>query len=116
MNQNGFTLVEVLMVIVLLAIIFALLAPNLGIFEQRIGRQELEKQREMVISAANMYVNDNNAKTTNDGQPFFHNGVARRVERSALGVGNVDNSIRFVCIPATIRGSICVNIDEGCSC
>ena len=99
MKRNGFTLLEMLMVIIVLAIIFTLLAPNLMRFTGGINESEIAAQEEMVIRAANMYANDRRGR--------YYSGIARPVNVSRLQELNyvsdtIDiNPSRVVCIPAT---------------
>ena len=120
MKSNGFTLIEMLMVIIVLAIIFTLLAPNLTMFTNRISESELAGQEEMVIRAANMYANDRRNR--------YYNGIVRPVNVGRLQELNyISGSIdiepgRVVCIPATRTNESTGAINtpcfrgDGCTC
>jgi len=117
MSRKGFTLIEVLMIIIILAIIFMLLAPNLGIFTGRISERELNKQKDMVIKAANTYAYDrsNRYYNGNIGDTWDRVSVANNLRPDYVS-STVDSSIRYVCIPPTRDNSPCILGDEDCNC
>ena len=110
-KEKGFTLIEVLMIIIILAIIFTLLAPNLGMFTGRISDRELERQKDLVIIAANMYTQDRSHR--------FYHGESRCItvvnlqENGYIGEAT-HSSIEYVFIPPTRNDSPCIIGVEAC--
>ena len=112
MSKKGFSLIEILMVIIVLAIIFTLLAPNIGFINERVSNRELGQQRDLVLRAANMYVNDN--------RNSFHNGYARTITIDMLRpdyiTDNIDSNIGSVCVPGSRASQMCFGSPNGANC
>ena len=59
MNRKGFTMIELLMVIVIIAILSAILIPNIIVIMNKNNEKNIEALEKNIISAAKTYVNDN---------------------------------------------------------
>ncbi len=59
MNKKGFTLIEVIMVIAIIAILSLILIPNVMILIDKNKKRTCEKMIDNIESAAKMYVNQN---------------------------------------------------------
>lgn len=59
MNRKGFTLVELLMVIILLAIIGIIIIPNMNNIINKSKNRSCESLKKNIISATKIYVNEN---------------------------------------------------------
>ena len=62
LNNKGFTLIELLGVIVILMAILYLAIPSLTSSVERSKNKQLEKKKELIISAGELYISD--IKTT----------------------------------------------------
>ena len=58
LNNKGFTLVEVLAVIVILGIIMAIMVPNVSTLLEKSKEDNYEHLKKSVVSAAKMYISD----------------------------------------------------------
>lgn len=58
-NRRGFTLIEVILVIVIIAILSLVLIPNVLVFVDKNNVSMCEKLKNNIISAAEMYVSQN---------------------------------------------------------
>lgn len=63
LNNKGFTLVELLAVVVILLAISVIAVTNVSASLERNNNQELKSQEKMAISAAKIYFYDNNMMT-----------------------------------------------------
>lgn len=75
MNKKGFTLVEVIAVIAILALIIILVAPNLGSSSMNAKQKSYDTKVKLIEDSAIMYVQDNygevlNSATTTDGENY----------------------------------------------
>ena len=59
MNKKGFTLIEVIMVIAIIAILSLILIPNVMVLIDKNKERSCEKMIDNIESAAKMYVNQN---------------------------------------------------------
>ena len=59
MNRRGFTLIEVILVIVIIAILSLILIPNVMLFIDKNNISMCEKLKDNIISSTKMYVNEN---------------------------------------------------------
>lgn len=59
MNKKGFTLIEVIMVIAIIAILSLILIPNVTVLIDKNKKKSCEKMIDNIESAAKMYVNQN---------------------------------------------------------
>lgn len=59
MNRRGFTLIEAIMVIALIALLSIVLVPNIMVFINKNNKNSCEKLIDNIESAAKMYVNQN---------------------------------------------------------
>ena len=59
MNKKGFTLIEVIMVIAIIAVLSIILAPNVMVFINKNNKKSCEKVISNIESATKMYVNQN---------------------------------------------------------
>ena len=59
MNKKGFTLIEVIMVIAIIAILSLILIPNVMVLIDKNKKRTCEKMIDNIESAAKMYVNQN---------------------------------------------------------
>ena len=58
-NKKGFTLSEVLVVVALVSIILLIVIPSILLINRRINRRLLEGKKEVILTAAELYGNDN---------------------------------------------------------
>lgn len=59
MNKKGFTLVEVLIVVALLAVIFSISVPRIINIIGSSDKRNFETKKSLIVNAAEMYVQDN---------------------------------------------------------
>lgn len=59
MNRRGFTLIEAIMVIALIALLTIVLVPNVMVFINKNNKNSCEKLKDNIKSATKMYVNQN---------------------------------------------------------
>ena len=59
LNQKGFTLVEVLAVIVILSVLMAIMVPNIGNLLKKNKEQNYKDFENSIISASKIYLSDN---------------------------------------------------------
>lgn len=59
MNRRGFTLIEVILVIVIIAILSLILIPNVMLFIDKNNVSMCKKLKDNIISSTKMYVNEN---------------------------------------------------------
>ena len=59
MNRKGFTMIELLMVIVIIAIITAIMIPNIIVIINKNNEKNIEAIKNNIVSAAKAYVSDN---------------------------------------------------------
>lgn len=62
MNEKGFTLVEVLAIIILISILTILITPNLLKLRNKVDKKRLEEVNNIIISKAKYYVSSNELK------------------------------------------------------
>ncbi len=60
MKKNGFTLTEILAVVIILSLLLLIIAPNLLNSIQNRKPQVTEAQKQMIEDAANIYIENNN--------------------------------------------------------
>lgn len=58
-KKNGFTLAEVLVVIVLISVLVAIVVPSIIAINNRINRRLLESKKDIILAAAELYGRDN---------------------------------------------------------
>ena len=66
-NNKGFTLVEVLAVVVIISVLVAIMAPNINNLIVNQKRNSKEETKNSVKSAARMYISDNKYEITVNG-------------------------------------------------
>ena len=66
-KHAGFTLVEVLAVVVILGIIMAIMAPNVSTLLERSREDNYENLKKSIVSATKMYISDYKYKISVDG-------------------------------------------------
>lgn len=59
MNRRGFTMIELLMVIVIIGILSAIMIPNIIVIINKNNENNIKSLENNIISAAKAYVNDN---------------------------------------------------------
>ena len=64
LNNKGFTLIEVLAVIVILSILMAIMVPSVGNIMKKNKADNYQNLEDSIISAAKIYVSDNRYKIT----------------------------------------------------
>jgi len=62
MNKNGFTLVEVLAIIILISLLTILITPNLLKLRNKVDDKRIEEVNDIIISKAKYYVSSNDLK------------------------------------------------------
>lgn len=90
-NQNGFTLVELLVVVFIMSMLFALILPNFMGARERAQDAQTKQTMQGLRTALRLYYNDNNAyptpdssKMLNNNNNFFSNYMA---EAATAGIG-----------------------------
>ena len=58
MNKKGFTLIEILVVVVLLGVVIGLVVPRMTRVNTSIAKRNFETKKELIVSAAEMYVQE----------------------------------------------------------
>jgi len=74
-KEDGFTLVELLGVIVILGIILAIAIPGIGNIVENAKKNTADHQAELVVDAAKMYVLDKNITVTGTGKTITSNDL-----------------------------------------
>lgn len=63
-NNKGFTLIELLAVIVILIIIVSIAIPTISASIQRTNAKQEQNKKELILSAAQLYISDHKSKRT----------------------------------------------------
>lgn len=66
MNKKGFTLTEMLAVVVIISLIALIAVPNVQSLNESIKQRKESSAKELVVNAAVLYVQDGNATCTNE--------------------------------------------------
>ena len=64
LNNKGFTLIEVLAVIVILSILMAIMVPSVGNIMKKNKEDNYQNLKDSIISAAKIYISDNRYQIT----------------------------------------------------
>ena len=64
LNNKGFTLIEVLAVIVILSILMAIMVPSVGNIMKKNREDNYQNLKDSIISAAKIYISDNRYQIT----------------------------------------------------
>ena len=70
-NRKGFTLVELLAVLVILSAIMAIVIPSLSSSMERAKNKKMESNKKLLISAAEMYVSDHRYSIDNNSSSCY---------------------------------------------
>jgi len=92
LNNKGFTLVEVLAVIVILGIIMAIMAPNVSILLEKSKEDNYEHLEKSIVSAAKMYISDYKYKISVVGSCPASGSGTLKIKEIIDGDGIDDNN------------------------
>ena len=89
-NNKGFTLVEMLAVIVILGVLATIMVPTVTSMIRKNQQDNLKNLNKSIISAAKMYISDNRYEITLDGQTCGGGVTERNI--TYIGEQEIKNS------------------------
>ncbi len=103
MNRRGFTLIEVILVIVIIAILSLILIPNVMLFVDKNNVSMCEKLKDNIISSTKMYVNENKYELG-----FDCNGVKTITFQTLIDAGKITGPITNPITKEQVNGTVTV--------
>ena len=103
MNRRGFTLIEVILVIVIIAILSLILIPNVMLFVDKNNVSMCEKLKDNIISSTKMYVNENKYELG-----FDCNGVKTITFQTLIDAGKITGPITNPITKKQVNGTVTV--------
>lgn len=110
-NKKGFTLIEVLAVIVILAVIAGLIIPNIKRYKDKGNEEYYDKLKDNVVLAAKDYYS-NHPEELPRGQVTYVDGVEVRLYTTELSLQNLINNNYLTNEVVDTQGNSCVTTDS----
>ena len=110
-NKKGFTLIEVLAVIVILAVIAGLIIPNIKRYKDKGNKEYYDKLKDNVVLAAKDYYS-NHPEELPRGQVTYVDGVKVRLYTTELSLQNLINNNYLTNEVVDTQGNSCVTTDS----
>ena len=110
-DKKGFTLIEVLAVIVILAVIAGLIIPNIKRYKDKGNKEYYDKLKDNVVLAAKDYYS-NHPEELPRGQVTYVDGVEVRLYTTELSLQNLINNNYLTNEVVDTQGKSCVTTES----
>ena len=112
MNKKGFTIIELLAVIVIIAIITTIASVGIGSIKNAINKNLLETKKDVVIAGAKLYGQDNRVlltETNNIGSNTYSKSLLRTVHQLRDYIDLTEDCVdkdnkKYKCIKSDVNG------------